>query len=78
MQVNHLFQVAVEMNQAESMRSALSRMVIASIGPTTSERLGEFGFTVDVVPTHPRMGYLVIETAQQCAEILKKKRIASE
>jgi uroporphyrinogen-III synthase len=74
-QVDHLFQVAAEMNQEEAVRRALPRMLIASIGPSTSERLREYGLTADVEPTHPKMGYLVSETAQRSAEILRKKRI---
>ena len=73
-QVNHLFLVAAEMNQERPVRRALSRMLIASIGPTTSERLREYGLTADLEPTHPKMGYLVVETAQRSAEILKRKR----
>src|SRR5713226_2750311 len=63
MQVNHLFQVAAEMNQEDSMRRGLSKVLIASIGPVTSERLHEFGLQSDIEPTHPKMGYLVSETA---------------
>src|SRR6266404_5407 len=73
-QVNHLFQVAAEMNQEKAVRSALSHMLIASIGPSTSERLREFGLMTDIEPTHPKMGFLVNETAQRSAEILRQKR----
>jgi len=73
-QVNHLFQIAAEMNQEEAVRSALSHMLIASIGPSTSERLREFGLTADIEPSHPKMGFLVNETAQRSAEILRQKR----
>jgi uroporphyrinogen-III synthase len=73
-QVNHLFQVATGMNQEEPVRRGLSRMLIASIGPVTSERLHEYGLKADLEPTHPKMGYLVSETAQRSAEILRQKR----
>jgi uroporphyrinogen-III synthase len=76
MQVNHLLQVAAEMNQEDRVRLALSRMSIASIGPTTSERLREYGIIPDMEPAHPRMGYLVSEAAQRSAEILQQKRNA--
>ena len=75
-QAIHLFQVAAEMHQENAMRSAFSKMVIASIGPTTSERLHEFGIGVDLEPAHPKMGYLVMEASQQSAGILKQKRAA--
>jgi uroporphyrinogen-III synthase len=73
-QVNHLFQVAAGMNQEESVRQGLSRMLIASIGPVTSERLQEYGLKADIEPTHPKMGYLVTETAQRSTDILQQKR----
>lgn len=75
MQVNHLLQIATEMKQEEGLRHAFSSMVIAAIGPTTSERLREYGLAADIEPTHPKMGYLVSETAAQSGEILQQKRI---
>jgi len=73
-QVSHLFQVAAEMNQENPMRRGLSKMLIASIGPVTSERLNEFGLRADIEPTHPKMGYLVNETAQRSTDVLRQKR----
>jgi uroporphyrinogen-III synthase len=73
-QADHLLKIAAEMNEEEALRSALSRMVVASIGPTTSERLREFGIAPDMEPAHPKMGYLVSEAAQRSAEILQRKR----
>ena len=76
-QVDHLLQIAAQMNEQNALRSALSRMVVASIGPMTSERLREFGIIPDLEPAHPKMGYLVSETAERSAEILQQKRIAA-
>ena len=76
-QVDHLFQIAAEMKQAEAVRSALPRMFVASIGPTTSERLREHGVVPDMEPSHPKMGYLVSEAAERSSEILRQKRIAT-
>lgn len=76
-QADHLLQIAGEMKQGDAVRRALSRMLVASIGPTTSERLRELGITPDLEPTHPKMGYLVMETAQRCAGILRQKRLAA-
>lgn len=75
-QADHLLQIAAEMNAQESMRRALARMAIVSIGPTTSERLREYGLVPDMEPTHPKMGYLVSEAAQRSADILQRKRNA--
>jgi len=76
-QADHLLQIAAEMKEEDAMRRALSRMVVASIGPTTSERLREHGIAPDMEPVHPKMGYLVSETAQRSAEILRQKRIGA-
>ena len=75
-QLTHLFRVAAKARQEEAVLTALRRMVIASIGPTTSEAMEEFGLKPDVVPTHPKMGFLVKETAEQAAAILERKRAA--
>jgi uroporphyrinogen-III synthase len=75
-QADHLLQMAADMNEEGAMRRSLSRMLVASIGPTTSERLREFGIAPDMEPTHPKMGYLVSEAARRSAEILQAKRIA--
>jgi uroporphyrinogen-III synthase len=76
-QADHLLQIAAEMNEEDALRQALSRMVVASIGPSTSERLREHGIAPDMEPAHPKMGYLVSEAAQRSAEILRRKRIAA-
>src|SRR5580693_6377978 len=73
-QLPHLFRIAAEEHVAESMQQALGRMVIASIGPTTTETLDEFGLQPDITPSHPKMGFLVKETAEQAGAILQRKR----
>ncbi len=69
-QIPHLF----EMGDEAVLRAALARMVIASIGPTTTETLEEFGLHADLMPTHPKMGFLVKECAEQAGELLTRKR----
>jgi uroporphyrinogen-III synthase len=76
-QADHLLQIAATMKLEDAMRRALLRMVVASIGPTTSERLHEYGIAPDMEPAHPKMGYLVSEAAQRSAEILRQKRIGA-
>jgi uroporphyrinogen-III synthase len=73
-QAAHLFQVAVEMKLEEEVRRGLSRVIVASIGPTTSEELQRQGIQPDLEPSHPKMGFLVKETAERSAELLRKKR----
>jgi uroporphyrinogen-III synthase len=70
-QVPHLIKIAEEENV--DVRAAMKKMVIASVGPTTSETLREFGFEPDLEPSHPKMGFLVNETAAKAAKILQSK-----
>ena len=76
-QAAHLFQVALEMKMEEAMRRGLDRTVVASIGPSTSEELQRRGIRPDLEPSHPKMGFLVKETAEQAAALLSKKRQGS-
>jgi uroporphyrinogen-III synthase len=73
-QVAHLFQIAGEMKLEEPMLRGLKRVIVASIGPTTSEELQRRQIRADLEPSHPKMGFLVKEAAEQCAELLRKKR----
>ena len=73
-QIEHLRRVAAEDGIEAGMLSALRKMVVASIGPTTSEALEEAGVHPDLEPTHPKMGFLVQEAAQRAEEILRGKR----
>ncbi len=73
-QVTHLFQIAAEMKLQEPMRLGLGRAIVASIGPTTSEELQRHGVRADLEPSHPKMGFLVKETAEQSGELLSRKR----
>jgi uroporphyrinogen-III synthase len=73
-QADHLLQIAKDMKQEDALRRALSRIVVASIGPTTSERLREHGIEPDMEPSHPKMGFLVSEAAERSAAILQRKR----
>jgi uroporphyrinogen-III synthase len=43
----------------------LRKAFIASIGPTTSEALEEFGVPPQFEPSHPKMGFLVKEAAER-------------
>ncbi len=73
-QVEHLLKVAAELGLEDQIRRACERVVIASIGPTTSETLAELGFRADFEPSHPKMGLLVNESAQQARQLLQSKQ----
>jgi uroporphyrinogen-III synthase len=75
-QVKHLFRIAAEAGLEQAVHDGLRKMAIASIGPTTSEALEEFGVQADIVPTHPKMGFLVRETAEQAAAVVVRKHAA--
>lgn len=73
-QVPHLIQIAAEEGVETEVMAALDRLVVASIGPTTSETLREHGLRPDLEPSHPKMGFLVTEAAGQARAILQSKR----
>jgi uroporphyrinogen-III synthase len=73
-QVVHLLRVAATMDLEDAVRDRLRRMVVASIGPTTSDELREQGMAVDMEPSHPKMGLLVREAAERAGELLEVKR----
>ena len=66
--------VACEMGLEEEMRRGLTATVIASIGPTTSEEVERPGPAPDMAASHPKMGVLVREAAEQSGELLLMKR----
>jgi len=70
-QIEHVLRIAGELHLG--IRERLNRMAIISIGPTTSEALQEFDIRPDMMPTHPKMGFLVKEAAEQSHAILKEK-----
>lgn len=73
-QLHHLMQIAAEEGVEQEVRAALKKLVITSIGPTTSETLREFGLPPDFEPSHPKMGILVTELAQKVHEIIQLKK----
>jgi len=73
-QVIHLFQVAGQMAMAQELLPALQKLVVLSIGPTTSEELAHYGIQPDFEPSRPKMGFLVNEAAQYSQTLLERKR----
>lgn len=73
-QVGHLMRMAAEEGIADAVRAGFKDVVVASIGPTTTEALEEYGLVPDITPAHPKMGLLVWETAGQAEAVLKRKR----
>jgi uroporphyrinogen-III synthase len=75
-QLAHLCQIAGQMGAEQELLRALARTVIASIGPTTSEEIERRGLRPDLEASHPKMGVLVREAAQQAGDLLEAKRPA--
>jgi uroporphyrinogen-III synthase len=74
-QLEHLLQVADETgSRAGLLRALREQVLIASIGPLTTEALVEQGLAIDIEPEHPKMGHLVKALAQDGLEKLELKR----
>jgi uroporphyrinogen-III synthase len=76
-QVWHLFKLAYRKGMEEELRAGFSRLLVASIGPSTSEALHEFEVPIDFTPSQARMESFVSETAAQCQRLLAVKRTTS-
>jgi uroporphyrinogen-III synthase len=64
-QIAHLARAAREQAMEEAALRGLRSCMIASIGPTTTEALEEFGLHPQFEPSHPKMGFLVKEAAER-------------
>ena len=73
-QVDHVMQVLEQDGKVEPFRAALQKIMVASIGPTASERLRQHGWPVDFEPSHPKMGILAKEVSEQASSLLDRKR----
>lgn len=73
MQIDHVMQVLEQDGKVDPFRAALKRVVVASIGPTASERLRHYDWPVDFEPSHSRMGILVKEASEQAPALLSAK-----
>ncbi len=76
-QVNHLFQIAEQFGKKDALKAGLENVVKASIGPTTSEVLRSYGLSIDLEASHPKMGFLVKEAAEQSEALLQRNRSRS-
>ncbi len=76
-QVVHLFEVAGQLGLGELLAESLKRCVIGSIGPATTEMLGEYGLEPDIEPQESKMGVLVWELGQRAVGLWEQKRGSS-
>jgi uroporphyrinogen decarboxylase len=73
-QAVHLLRVAREMNLEDQVGAGLDRVVVASVGPTTSDMLRELNLPIDFEPSHPKLGHLISELSARAEELLSRKR----
>ncbi|MEN1679554.1 MAG: uroporphyrinogen decarboxylase [Planctomycetota bacterium] len=73
-QVEHLLEIAERLGLEDGIRRGLRGTVIASIGPTTSERLRQRDLPVDLEASPPKMGHLVRLAASRSTELRRRKQ----
>lgn len=73
-QLTHLLQVAEERGRTQALYRGLERMVIASVGPLTSESLLTAGLPPDIEPDHPKLGHLMVALGALARSKLVQKR----
>lgn len=73
-QIDHVMQLLEQEGTTAQFKEACKKMVVASIGPTASERLRHYDFPIDFEPSHPKMGVLVKECSEQAHALLRTKR----
>jgi uroporphyrinogen-III synthase len=74
-QILHVLEVAGRAAQVDSLLRAFNeKLVVASIGPVTSDALRERGIAVDVEPEHPKMGHLTKALLEHAPAVLARKR----
>ena len=73
-QVDHLLELAGRLSLEKPLRQAMvERIVLASIGPLTTERLAFHGLRADIEPEHPKLGHLVLAVAAKAREAMALK-----
>ncbi|MCU0708362.1 MAG: uroporphyrinogen-III synthase, partial [Pirellula sp.] len=77
-QAVNMIRMASDLGCEDELRAALDRLVVASIGPTTSEMLQHLNLPVDIEASPNKMGHLVQAAADKSHRILKAKRFTSQ
>ena len=75
LQIEHVLTVAQEIGMVPAVRRALSsQIVVASVGPVTSEALERHGIATDISPGHPKLGHLILAVARRARSLVAEKR----
>lgn len=77
-QLTHLLRVAEQRGQTQQLYQGLERLVIASVGPLTTESLVAAGLRPDIEPEHPKLGHLMVALGALAPAKLAEKRGASQ
>ena len=72
-QLQHLLEIAERMKLRDEAIAALRQTLVGSIGPVTSVELRRYGLQVALEPSHPKMGFLVKETAERWEKMLRQE-----
>jgi uroporphyrinogen-III synthase len=77
-QLTHLLEVAQSMGRLSGVRQALADdLVIGSVGPVMNQALADYGFSPDIVPSHPKMASLVRACAESARTVRKSLKGAT-
>ena len=74
-QIDHVMQLLEQEGTTAQFKEACKKMVVASIGPTASERLRHYDLPIDFEPSHPKMGVLVKEISEHVHSLLRSKLV---
>ncbi|MCA9195280.1 MAG: uroporphyrinogen decarboxylase [Planctomycetales bacterium] len=77
-QVVNLLRFSQGLGVEEKLRAALTNVIVASIGPTTSEMLRQNELPVDLEPEHSKMGHLVLQCAQRAKQLILGRQMRSK
>jgi uroporphyrinogen-III synthase len=72
-QIDHVMQLLEQEGITSRFKEACRKIFVASIGPTASERLRHYDLPIAVEPSHPKMGILVKEAAEQVSSLRQAK-----
>jgi len=75
-QIDHVMQLLEQEGTTAQFKEVCKKMIVASIGPTASERLRHYDLPIDFEPSHPKMGVLVKEISEQAHALLHQKQSA--
>jgi uroporphyrinogen-III synthase len=73
-QIDQVMTLLEQEGTVPAFRAACRRMIVASIGPTASERLRHYDLPVDFEPSHGKMGVLVKELSHALPVLLNSKQ----